>query len=173
MPFWHLWICKSQVKAKGQIKVRGVGITQFVQGGSIGVRAFDASERLNQQNNHGDYLVQRKSSHNNVVIESIMNLRFAINSRVTNKHFVGRVKGECVLHFGMCSGYYFLLGLPQPRMNVMNNLSSNPCGRGNLRELITNVSIYSGHSVAEGRVASLMIRRWATEKAAGSSKKWS
>ncbi|XP_026382544.1 uncharacterized protein LOC113277763 isoform X1 [Papaver somniferum] len=57
-------------------------------------------------------------------------------------------------------------------MNIMNNLSSTLCRRGNLRELITNVSVYSGLSdvtAGEG-VASLMIRRWATKKAAGSSK---
>ncbi|KAI3980491.1 hypothetical protein MKX01_008908 [Papaver californicum] len=52
----------------------------------------------------------------------------------------------------------------------MDNLSSTL--RGNLRELITNVSVYSGLSdvTAEGGVASLMIRSWATKKAAGSSK---
>ncbi|KAI3891408.1 hypothetical protein MKW92_047147 [Papaver armeniacum] len=57
-------------------------------------------------------------------------------------------------------------------MNIMNNLSSTLCRRGNLRELITNVSVYSGLSdvAAEGGLASLMVRRWATKKAAGSSK---
>ncbi|KAI3869039.1 hypothetical protein MKW92_005802 [Papaver armeniacum] len=57
-------------------------------------------------------------------------------------------------------------------MNIMNNLSSTLCRRGNLRELITNVSVYSGLSdvAAEGGLASLMTRRWATKKAAGSSK---
>ncbi|MCL7036031.1 hypothetical protein MKW94_000165 [Papaver nudicaule] len=57
-------------------------------------------------------------------------------------------------------------------MNIMNNLSSTLCRRGSLRELITNVSVYSGLSdvAAEGGVASLIIKRWATKKAAGSSK---
>ncbi|OVA08824.1 Ribosomal protein L27 [Macleaya cordata] len=56
-------------------------------------------------------------------------------------------------------------------MNMMNNLAATLCKRMNLRELVSNAPVYSGLSdAAEGGVASLMIRRWATKKTAGSTK---
>ncbi|KAF9623565.1 hypothetical protein IFM89_003355 [Coptis chinensis] len=52
----------------------------------------------------------------------------------------------------------------------MMNLAASLCRRVNLRELVTNVPVYSGFiSDAEGGL-SLMIRRWATKKTAGSTK---
>ncbi|PIA35073.1 hypothetical protein AQUCO_03600023v1 [Aquilegia coerulea] len=51
----------------------------------------------------------------------------------------------------------------------MMNLAATFCRRVNLRELVTNVPVYNGFSDVEGGL-SLMIRRWATKKTAGSTK---
>ncbi|KAK9286553.1 hypothetical protein L1049_014952 [Liquidambar formosana] len=52
----------------------------------------------------------------------------------------------------------------------MMNFAASLCRRMNIKELVTNTPVYSGASdVSEGGL-SLMFRRWATKKSAGSTK---
>ncbi|KAJ4964423.1 hypothetical protein NE237_024362 [Protea cynaroides] len=60
-------------------------------------------------------------------------------------------------------------GLSNLEMNVMN-LATALCRRVNLRELVTNVPVYAGLSDISGGGLSLIPRRCATKKTAGSTK---
>ncbi|GMY05789.1 50s ribosomal protein l27 [Fagus crenata] len=50
------------------------------------------------------------------------------------------------------------------------NFTASLCRRMNLRELVTNVPVYSSASEVSGDGLNLMFRRWATKKSAGSTK---
>ncbi|KAL5727475.1 Ribosomal protein L27 [Ranunculus cassubicifolius] len=54
-------------------------------------------------------------------------------------------------------------------MSMMMNVAGAICKRVNVRELVTNSPMYNGLGEAETGL-SLMIRRWATKKTAGSTK---
>ncbi|XP_010254842.1 PREDICTED: uncharacterized protein LOC104595688 isoform X2 [Nelumbo nucifera] len=54
-------------------------------------------------------------------------------------------------------------------MNMMN-LATRLCRQVNLKELVSQIPVYSGPNGAAGGGLSLMIRRWATKKSAGSTK---
>uniref|UniRef100_A0A5B7BGE7 Putative Ribosomal protein L27 family protein isoform 2 n=1 Tax=Davidia involucrata TaxID=16924 RepID=A0A5B7BGE7_DAVIN len=54
-------------------------------------------------------------------------------------------------------------------MNIFN-LATTFCKRLNLRELVTNSTVYSGVNDGSLSGLSLVIRRWATKKSAGSTK---
>ncbi|KAL5562984.1 hypothetical protein UlMin_032731 [Ulmus minor] len=55
------------------------------------------------------------------------------------------------------------------RLNKMN-LGASLCNRVNLKQLLSNPTIYSTSQDVSGEGLSLMFRRWATKKSAGSTK---
>ncbi|KAJ7978363.1 50S ribosomal protein L27-like [Quillaja saponaria] len=52
----------------------------------------------------------------------------------------------------------------------MMNFATSLCRRLNVKELVTNVPVYSSATDASGKGLSLIFRRWATKKTAGSTK---
>ncbi|KAE8008495.1 hypothetical protein FH972_005001 [Carpinus fangiana] len=50
------------------------------------------------------------------------------------------------------------------------NFAASLCRRVNIRELVTTVPVYSSASEVSGDGLSMMFRRWATKKTAGSTK---
>ncbi|XP_057965714.1 uncharacterized protein LOC131156218 [Malania oleifera] len=54
--------------------------------------------------------------------------------------------------------------------NHMMNLAGSLCRRMNLKELVTNIPVYSSASDVSGGGMGVIFRRWATKKTAGSTK---